>query len=617
MAILLIICYVLIFSCLSLRRTVSDWRLKFIKSTLIFGAILTFSTLFINYFFSLNFVSLVIFWVVMNLVLLSYFLIHYSKIEIPKFTIKGISFNDKLLLSAIFIVCVVTFFIALLVFPNNWDSMVYHLARIPNWIQNQSIDFYTTHSLSSVYQNPFAEYVILHLVILSKGNYYLANLVQWFAFVNSIIGISYLVKVLGGRLQAQIFAAFLLATLPMAILQSNTTQNDLVAAMYLIFTAIFIYAVQANFYSYKAHIFLGLSVGLAIFSKGTSFIYLLPFAVFYAFLFFKHFNLKAIQLSCIVAVLILKINFNHWNNNYQCFKKPLSPNYGYLIKDNFGKCFACNALKNATLQLQFPFDKVRPFNKASTKIISKFDLERENCKWDASPNLDFVMFRFNEDYMANPFHFTLFLLSIFIYFFFSKKSKRKTTFVLSILAIAFTFNFILTWQVWHPRLHLPILGLACGFTALIIQHKRLKHLIAIGMLSFAALVVLQNELKPMLKNNVFKLDEKDQLFIFRKELKPVFEEIIPLIEPYQTIGLINTGASWEFPFWYFLNRDFNKEIRSILVDNKTNQYAKKDFIPKVIISQKSVHLSQLTLLYKNEKYLQKYSKNDVSIYLVK
>jgi len=493
--------------------------------------------------------------------------------------------------------------------------MVYHLARVVNWIQFQSIDYYTTNSLSSVYQNPFAEYVILHITILSKGNFYLSNLVQWFAFINSIIAISYLVKILGGRLSFQIFAAFLLATLPMAILQSNTTQNDVVAMQFLIFSVIFVYALKANFYSLKLHILLGLSVGLAILSKGTSFIYLTPFAIFYAFVFFKHFNTKAIQLCCIVIALILAFNLNHWKNNYQTFGKPLSPNYGFLINENYARCFACNALKNNALQLQLPFIEKQPANKVVTHLIKKIDLERENCKWSASPNLEAVTFRFNEDYAANPLHFLLLLLSVCIYIFKTKKRRNLTLYLFCLLGIAFTFNLLLTWQIWHPRLHLPILGLACAFIAFIIQSKFLKYAVALICFVFAITVILKNDLKPLLKNNALKLTEKEQLFIIKKELKPVFEDIAPFIEPAKKIGLANTGASWEFPFWYFFNADYQKQTRSVFVDNETQRYASKDFIPELIISQRSIYNKNTELEYSNINYNRKYLKNGVGIFV--
>jgi len=486
--------------------------------------------------------------------------------------------------------------------------MVYHLARVVNWIQFQSIDYYATNSLSSVYQNPFAEYVILHLTILSKGNFYLSNLVQWFAFINCIIAISYLVKVLGGHLQSQIFASFLLATLPMAILQSNTTQNDVVAMMFLIFTAVFIYSIKANFYSFKLHVLLGLSVGLAILSKGTSFIYLTPFAIFYAFFFFKHFNIQAIKLSGVVVVLILALNGNHWKNNYQTFNKPLSPNYGYLIDDNYSKCFTCNGLKNTALQLQIPFIDEQPVNKVVTHLIKKFDLERENCKWSASPNLESVTFRFNEDYAANPFHFLLFLISVCIYIFKANKKNNLTVYLCCLLGIAITFNLLLTWQVWHPRLHLPILGLACAFIAITIKAKFSRYAVALLLFAFAIVVILKNDLKPILKNNILKLTEQEQLFTIKKDLKPVFEDIATLIEPAKNIGLANTGASWEFPFWCFFNKDYQKQIRSVFVENETSRYASKDFEPEIIISQRNIFNKKSELTYNNTKYIKKYPK---------
>lgn len=615
MTILLLCCFVLIFLSLCQKNSQTDWRFIFIKSTLLWASILAFGTLLLNFTVGIYFQSVLVFWLIINACLLIYRLQNFSKFALPSFSFEKFTWFDKLLLFGIVIICIATCFIGLRVFPNNWDSMVYHLARVSNWIQFQSINYYATNSLSCVYQNPFAEYVILHLIILSKGNYYLSNLVQWFAFVNSIIAISYIVKMLDGRLSVQVFAAFLLATLPMAILQSTTTQNDVVAMLFLLFTVVFIYQLKINFHSYITHAFLGLAVGLAVLAKGTSFIYLFPFAVFYALIFFKHVGLKALQLGGVTLLLIVSINVNHWKNNYQTFGKPLSPNYGYLINDNFVRCFACNALKNATLQLQIPSIDKQPVNKVTTQLISTFDLERENCKWVASPNLDFVSFRFNEDYMANPFHFILFLLSLCIYLIQPKKNWNKTAYVFCILGIAFTFNFALTWQVWHPRLHLPILGLTCAFTAIIIQSKSFKWLLALLLFALASIVILKNELKPIIPKNTLNLTETEQLFIVRKELKPAFDDIIPLIKPYKNIALLNTGASWEFPFWYFLNRDYTKQIQSILVDNETQRYIKKDFVPEVVISPKSKYNNSIDLSYKNKIYVRKYNKNGLAVFI--
>lgn len=38
--------------------------------------------------------------------------------------------------------------------PNQWDSMVYHLSRVDHWIQNGSVGFYPSHIVRQLYNPP-------------------------------------------------------------------------------------------------------------------------------------------------------------------------------------------------------------------------------------------------------------------------------------------------------------------------------------------------------------------------------------------------------------------------------------------------------------------------------
>src|SRR5262249_13186492 len=67
--------------------------------------------------------------------------------------------------------------------PNNWDSMTYHLSRVEHWTQNKSIAYYPTNIPRQLHQNPGAEFVLLHLRLLS-GSDRLFNLLQLFSMVS-------------------------------------------------------------------------------------------------------------------------------------------------------------------------------------------------------------------------------------------------------------------------------------------------------------------------------------------------------------------------------------------------------------------------------------------------
>ena len=117
--------------------------------------------------------------------------------------------------------------------PNTWDSMTYHMARVAHWIQNHRVDLYPTQDERQIWKDPWAEYAILHLQLLSQGDHY-ANLVQWFSYAGSIIGVSLIARALGINRLGQIVTALVAATMPMSLLQATSTQNDLAAALWLI-----------------------------------------------------------------------------------------------------------------------------------------------------------------------------------------------------------------------------------------------------------------------------------------------------------------------------------------------------------------------------------------------
>ena len=73
----------------------------------------------------------------------------------------------------------------------------------------------------------------------------------------------------------------MVATTPMIILQSTSTQNDLVCGFFVVAAAYFLFERLATS-STKHQLYFSLSVALAIATKGTAYLILTPF-VAYAF----------------------------------------------------------------------------------------------------------------------------------------------------------------------------------------------------------------------------------------------------------------------------------------------------------------------------------------------
>src|SRR5688572_23212569 len=60
----------------------------------------------------------------------------------------------------------------LLTIPSNWDALSYHLPRQVYWMQQQHVGFFSTNDTRMLTMPPLAEYLGLHLMIMSGGDYW-------------------------------------------------------------------------------------------------------------------------------------------------------------------------------------------------------------------------------------------------------------------------------------------------------------------------------------------------------------------------------------------------------------------------------------------------------------
>jgi hypothetical protein len=114
--------------------------------------------------------------------------------------------------------------------PNNWDSMTYHLARVAHWIQNRSVDIYPTNISRQITLGPGAEYLLLVAQVVADSDR-LANFLQLACWVLITLAAPSLARLAGAPTRIARWAAPLVASAPMVVLQATSTQNDLVSAV--------------------------------------------------------------------------------------------------------------------------------------------------------------------------------------------------------------------------------------------------------------------------------------------------------------------------------------------------------------------------------------------------
>ena len=190
-------------------------------------------------------------------------------------------------------------FIAIATPPNNWDSMSYHLPRAVEWLQRGRVEYVPdapTERMNAF--QPASEIEILWtLVFLGRDT--AAALPQLVAELASLIGIFAIARRLGFARPDAAFASLLAATLTQVALQSVTTQNDLVAASFVVASAALILG--------RGRIdvaLAGLSLALALGTKLTS-AYALPVLVALAVLSLPRRRLAECAAAAAISFLLV------------------------------------------------------------------------------------------------------------------------------------------------------------------------------------------------------------------------------------------------------------------------------------------------------------------------
>ncbi len=148
--------------------------------------------------------------------------------------------------------------------PNSADAMAYHMPRVVYWAQAASAAFFPTSYFNQISLQPLAEYMMLHTYVLTGGDR-LVNLVAFLGFLGSIVAVSAIAAAMGLGAKAQAFAALFCATLPNGILQASGAKNDWLLTLWLVSMVYFAVRRDAPF--------AGLSLGLALATKATAYLF--------------------------------------------------------------------------------------------------------------------------------------------------------------------------------------------------------------------------------------------------------------------------------------------------------------------------------------------------------
>lgn len=573
-----------------------------------------------------------------------FFIIRYKcrwRIKISNYYI--FTRQDYLFFGILVIIFLIELIIALKSAPTNWDSMTYHLSRIMHWIINRNLNPYPTDEIRQIYMPPYAEILILNSILLVKSDI-LAALIQFFSMIGSLIVISALTNIFGGGKKEQWFAVIFIATLPMGILQSTSTQTDYVVSFYLI-TFVYLYIAYFKNNRLDFLILSAVSLGLALNTKQVAillsifvfFIYIL----YYIFLKVINFNsnsLLVIKKGMIIIMIFLLI--------------ILSINCGYFVRNNeaFGSIFGSSTLTKSTVNEDFSIKTIyiNFFRNAGLHLSTNtfldplfmqiLDFLIKSVKLDINdPNYTFQNttftisgFPINEDVVGNFLAVQIIFLSfITCIIYWRKVPKDMQLYIIAFIFSILAFCMTLKWQPWGSRLHLPyfvLSGPIVGYCMVKFIRKEIVITLLCAIIFFSTPFLFLNVSRPLISDNeVLSLADyikplgfeklgKGLEYIAHKNIIPKKKSILfsPRLITYEngiwwnnnltyteinaylkeknfsTIGLdISYGEDdWEYIFWAIQNFEYGKNIslESIYISNPTKKFRIERYHPDIIIS---------------------------------
>lgn len=558
-----------------------SWRAFMLSTALVNGLFLVAITEVLSAFGALRTAWVVIAWIVAAAVQAPAMRVAVRTIGQGRPRAAPFAWGDTALLAALVVAITCTLVVALASAPNNWDSMTYHMARVAHWRQNETVAFYPTSINRQLFPPPFAEFAIAHLQIIAGGDRF-ANMVQWTCFVGNALGVSLIAGQFGAKRRGQLLAAVFAVTLPMAILQGSSTQNDLVVSFWLVCFCYF--AIRfARDQEWGVACAAAAACGLALMTKSTAYLFLpeLATAVFVAN--FPAYTAVSARKIIVVLVPALGIQGAHYARNFEVYGSPLGSVTTRVenANDKFGvRPLAANLIRGAASHVNAPPGRLRLqerflalSDRVQRRSPSPDDIDPTILRPPAPYRIvDWRDQLRHEDMAGAPFHMLVVLPVLLVAVFRKRRDDEAMSARYYALALCIGVIFVAGYLKWSPgkaRFHLTGLILFAPLAGAWLATLRVQ---ALALCASALLFVqswyplVTNTRRPLLgARSIFRTPRAEQYFV--EDHGPQYNTALMGASGFLSartdaqIGLLVGLDSYEYPYWALIPRVKSRETR--------------------------------------------------------
>jgi len=584
-------------------RSKWQWRTALLRAAILTGVYAIISLELLSLWEGATRLGVVLVWMTPLLVIIIFLAKQATtgeKIVLPKVRIPPSWFDRAILLGIISIV-VITGFVAWTAPPNTYDSLTYHMSRVAHWAQEKGVVPYASGVLRQNYMSPGSEMLILHTYILTQSDRF-ANLVQWFAMIISLIAISQITADLGAKTRGQLLAVLFAATLPMGIAQASSTMTDYVTAAWVILAVCAVMKFVNDQRPMETLPFAAAAAGLAILTKPTSTVFLLPFAVWVFVKLAREYSLKHTLGYLVLAVMIvIVLNLGYLMRNWQVFGNFFGGNAQVQLFTNETmnfKVLISNILRNASLHAGTRWEWLNDqLYLLLVKVHWKLDLGLTDERTSIHPFFTIWPYPSDEARATNTIQAVLILIAMAIVLF-RRKSFDRSIFTYGILLVTgfVLFSVVFKFDILASRYHMPFFILAAPFVGVSLEKHSLSwsHIVISLLLLIGSIPILLG----LDSRSILASDQTGSILTLRR-LDQYFSQAPTLDEPYflmtkaikaadcRQVGLMLSGNTAEYPLWVLLDSpDDEITIDWIISKNDpSGSFRIKGFEPCAIICE--------------------------------
>ncbi len=468
--------------------------------------------------------------------------------------------------------------------PNEWDSMTGHLNRILYFLQNGSFKhFIGTNWNIDTYPKSFSSIQVYPFLMTNWNEHFfkLPNLsAYWILFLGSYA----LLKRLQLSFKSSFFSAALILFIPIAIIQSTSTDTDIVLAAYLISLVYFLISfknTQQTIYIYLA----ALTFSIALSHKITFVFSFIPLGILIiyivretVFINWKH-SLRHFMIAHILFISLITLPTGYISN-FIHYGHPIGPKTATQHQSIERAGTYSNLVKHGTRNfIRYHFDllnldglrNIDNIEQIQRKVKPIFQKIDRGLKLGLEKETDFTIipFSFNrrfEFYNGTPIYgifYFLFLIPSIIVAFSRNTNKIFRYFFAAYILHMIALSYTAAYDPWKGRYMLssliyliPLVGNLLHQKSLFQQSKLGKTYLIICTLfvSLTGLSSIVFHIRALPfgaygKPSIFTLTRMEALTISRPDITAAYTKFDQIVPQKAIVALATINDDYEYPLW--------------------------------------------------------------------